>query len=134
MTDRLKSLRRVLKVQDQLKRSADWRLAEAQRVVAEVAASKVELARFRDGELLTGPLGVAAAVQARRLDARGIDAEAAEAAETQAMRDATARQKLVAKGVETLARDEAAARDRKDLERLIESFTARRGAGGETEA
>ena len=50
------------------------------------------------------------------------------------MRDATARQKLVAKGVETLARDEAAARDRKDLERLIESFTARRGAGGDTEA
>ena len=134
MTDRLKALRRVLKVQDQLKRSADWRLAEAQRVVAEVAASKVELARFRDGELLTGPLGVAAAVQARRLDARGIDAEAVEAAETQAMREATARQKLVAKGVETLARDEAAARDRKDLERLIESFTARRGAGGDTEA
>ena len=133
MTDRLKALRRVLKVQDQLKRSADWRLAESQRVAGEIAASKVELARFRDGELLTGPLGIAAAVQARRLDARGIEADAAVAAEAETMRDATARQKLVAKGVETLARDEAAARDRKDLERLIESFTTRRATVGDSE-
>ena len=131
MTERLKALRRVLKVQDQLKRSADWRLAEAERASAEVETAKDELARFRDGALLVGPLAGAAAAQARRLDARGIDAAAVVAAEAEAMRDATARQKLLAKTVEALGREEAAARDRKELERLIEGFAARPGQAGD---
>ena len=54
-----------------------------------------------------------------------VAASAEVAAAADAMRDATARQKLVAKGVGALAREEAAARERKDLERLIEGFAAR---------
>ncbi len=130
MTDRLKAMQRVLKVQDQLKRSADWRLAEAERAAAEVEASKAELARFLDGALLTGPLAGIATAQARRLDMRAIAAAQAVTAEAEAMRDATARQKLVAKGVDALAREEAAARERKDLERLIEGVVARGDGGG----
>ncbi len=130
MTDRLKAMKRVLKVQDQLKRSADWRLADAERAAAEVEASKAELARFLDGALLTGPLAGIASAQARRLDMRATAAAEAVAAETEAMRDATARQKLVAKGVDALAREEAAARERKDLERLIEGVVARGDGGG----
>lgn len=124
MTDRLKAMKRVLKVQDQLKRSADWRLAEAERAEAEVETAKTELARFIDGELLTGPLAGVAAAQARRLDIRAAAAAKTVADESAAMRDATARQKLVAKSVETLAREEAALRERKDLERLIEGFAS----------
>ncbi len=123
-------MKRVLKVQDQLKRSADWRLAEAERAAAEVEASKAELARFLDGALLTGPLAGIATAQARRLDMRAIAAAQAVTAEAEAMRDATARQKLVAKGVDALAREEAAARERKDLERLIEGVVARGDGGG----
>ena len=131
MTDRLKAMKRVLKVQDGLKRSADWRLAEAERDAAEVEASKAELARFLDGALLTGPLAGIASAQARRLDLRAAAAAEAVTAETEAMRDATARQKLLAKGVEALAREEAAGRERKDLERLIEGFAARAAQGGD---
>jgi hypothetical protein len=130
MTERLKAMKRVLKVQDQLKRSADWRLAEAERSAAEVEAAKEELARFCDGELLTGPIAGAAAAQALRLAARGIAAAKTVDAGAEALRDAPARQKLVAKGVDALAREEAAARERKDLERLIEGFAARAAAVG----
>lgn len=127
MTDRLRGLRRILKVQDQIKREADWRLSEAERAAAEVEAARTDLATFLDGDAIVGPLAVTAASQLRRLDARGIAAARAVEEEARAMREATARQKLVAKGVDTLAREEDAARERKDLERLIEGYAARAG-------
>ncbi|WP_237477858.1 hypothetical protein [Lichenibacterium dinghuense] len=124
MTDRLRAMRRVLAVQDGLKRSADWRLAEAERAAADVEAARGDLARFRDAELPTGALAAAAAAQARRLDARAAAAAAAVAAGAEAMREATARQKLFGRAVEALAREEAAARERRDLERLVEDLAA----------
>ncbi|MGI3900449.1 MAG: hypothetical protein ACRYGP_24655 [Janthinobacterium lividum] len=125
MTDRLKALKRVLKVQDQLKRSADWRLAEAERVSAEIADAQAELWRFMDDTLLTGRFAAAAASQSRRLDTRGSAAAQVVDTERTAMQEATARQKLVAKALDTLARENAATRERKDLERLIEGFAGR---------
>ena len=129
-----KAMKRVLKVQDQLKRSADWRLAEAERVSAEIADAQAELWRFMDDAVLTGAFAAAAAAQSRRLDSRGSEAAQIVEAERIAMQEATARQKLVAKTLETLSREDAAARERKDLERLIEGFAGRarrRGAGGD---
>ncbi len=125
MTDRLKALKRVLKVQDQLKRSADWRLAEAERVSAEIADAQAELWRFMDVTVLTGAFAAAAASQSRRLDARGSAAAQVVETERTTMQEATARQKLVAKAHETLSREDAAARERKDLELLIEGFAGR---------
>ena len=127
MTDRLRGLRRILKVQDQIKREADWRLAEAERAAAEVEAARAELAAFLERDATVGPLAVAAAAQMRRLDGRGIAAARTVEDEARAMREATARQKLMAKGVENLAREDRAARERQDLERLIEDFAARAG-------
>ncbi len=130
MTDRLKAMKRILKVQDQLKASADWRLAEAERASAEVSDAKADLWRFMDDTLLTGAFAAAAAAQSRRLEARGVAADRVVEAERQAMQEATARQKLVAKTLDTLKREEAATRERKDLERLIEGFAARGGMAG----
>lgn len=118
-------MKRVLAVQDQLKRSADWRLLAAERTAADIEAAQADLAAFMAQDDLVGPLAAVAAAQARRLAMRGTAAARAVEVEAAAMREATARQKLVAKGVETLAREEAAARERKDLERLIEGFAGR---------
>jgi hypothetical protein len=132
MTDRLKSMKRILKVQDQLKRSADWRLAEAERASAEIGEAKAELWRFMDETMLTGPFAAAAVAQARRLETRGTEAARVVETERIAMQEATARQKLVAKALDTLTREDAAARERKALERLIEGFAARSvGPGSE---
>ena len=130
MTERLNALKRVLKVQDQLKRSADWRLAEAERAAAEAEASAGELADFVARADLIGPLAGLAVAQARRLAVQGQAAARRVAAEAEAMREVTARQKLVAKGVDTLAREEAAAAERKELERLIEGLAGRAGGLG----
>ncbi len=130
MTDRLKALKRVLKVQDQLKRSADWRLAEAERASSEIAEAQAELWRFMDGTVLTGAFAAAAAAQSRRLDTRGNEAARVVEAERTAMQEVTARQKLVAKALDSLSREDAAARERKDLERLIEGFAGRGATPG----
>ncbi|WP_165361404.1 hypothetical protein [Lichenibacterium ramalinae] len=54
------------------------------------------------------------------------------ASEAEAMRAVTARQKLVAKSLEALSREAAAAKERKDLERMIEGLAGRAaGPGGD---
>ncbi len=131
MSERLKAMKRVLKVQDQLKRSADWRVAEAERAAAEVETAKTELSDFIARSELVGPLAGIAVAQARRLAVRGDAAARAVEDETAAMRDVTARQKLVARAIDGLAREEASARERKALERLIEAFVARAPAPGD---
>ncbi len=123
--DRLNSMRRILKVQDGIKRMADWRLAEAERERAEAEEARSAIAAFVDGEVLTGPLAAAAVSQARRLAEREAAAARRVAVEAEAMRDATARQKLAGRAVADLDRAERQRGERKDLERLIEAFAAR---------
>ena len=126
MTDRLKAMKRVLKVQDQLKRSADWAGRAGARLGRDRGCSERSVA-LHGRHLLTGAFAAAAAAQSRRLDTRGSAAAQVVEAERLAMQEATARQKLVAKALETLSREHAAARERKDLDRLIEGFAGRSG-------
>ena len=127
MSERLKAMKRVLKVQDQLKRSADWRLAEAERAAGDVAAAQSEFMAFLARTDLSGPLAGLAVRRTERLAVEEHAAARVVAAETEAMREVTARQKLIAKSVDALTRDEAGIRERKDLERLIEGFAGRAG-------
>ncbi len=127
MTDRLKSMKRILKVQDGIKRMADWRLAEAERERAEAAEAGRAIAAFIDREMLTGPLATAAVAQSGRLGER--EAAAVLRAEAEALRDAMARQKLAGRAVADLDRAERQRDERKDLERLVEAFAARTPAG-----
>ncbi len=125
MTDRLNGMRRILKVQDGLKCMADWRLAEAERERAEAAEARSAVAAFVNGEVPTGPLAVATISQARRLGEREAAAVRRVATEAEAMRDATAGQKLAGRVLAELDRAERQRAERKDLERLIEAFAAR---------
>ncbi len=128
MTDRLQGMQRLLRLQGDIKRMADWRLAEAERASAEVEEAQRALAAFVDGEVLTGPLATAAIGQAKRLNVRAVAAVRRVESEADAMREATARQKLAGRMVEELGRAERAARERKDLERLIQGLAGREPA------
>ncbi len=125
MNDRLLGMKRVLKVQDQIKRIADWRVAEAERHKREIEDAQRVLAAYLDDSALEGALAAAAVAQTRRLVRRGTAADESLAAETDKAREAQGRQKLVARFVDTLAHEDRAARERKDLAALIEAFTNR---------
>ncbi len=125
MNDRLLGMKRILKVQDQVKRMADWRVAEAERHKREVEEAQRVLAAYMDEAVLEGALAAAAVAQTRRLVQRGTAADANLAAETGKAREAQGRQKLVARFVDALTHEDRTARERKDLDVLIEAFTNR---------
>ena len=125
MNDRLVGMKRILKVQDQVKRMADWRVADAERHKREIEDAQRALAAYLDDAALEGALAAAAVAQTRRLVRRGTAAAESLAAETEAARQAQGRQKLVARFVDALTHDDRTARERKDLDVLIEAFTIR---------
>ncbi len=125
MNDRLLGMKRILKVQDQVKRIADWRVAEAERSKREIEDAQRALAAYIDDTVLDGSLAAAAVAQTRRLLGRGTAAAEALAAENEKAREAQGRQKLVARFVDGLSRDDRMVRERKDLDTLIEAFTSR---------
>ena len=125
MNDRLVGMKRILKVQDQVKRIADWRVAEAERLKREIEDAQQALAAYLAETALEGALAAAAVAQTRRLVRRGMDATESLADETHKAREAQGRQKLVARFVDALAHDDRTARERKDLAALIEVFTNR---------
>ena len=131
MTDRLVALTRIAAVQRQIKRIADWRLAEAEREAAEIAEAQAAIDAWIADETPTGLLAEAAVRQARRTALRGAQAANAVAAASTAAREAGARDKLVERRRGEVARDERAAQERKTLERLVEAFAARGPAADE---
>ena len=125
MNDRLNGMKRILKVQDQVKRIADWRVVEAERHKREIEEAQRLLAAYLDESALEGALAAAAVAQTRRLVRRGTEAAESLASETDKAREAQGRQKLVARCVDALTQDDRTARGRKDLDTLIEAFTNR---------
>lgn len=125
MNDRLVGMKRILKVQDQVRRIADWRVAEAERHKREIDDAQQVLAAYLADTALEGALAAAAVAQTRRLVRRGTAAADSLAEESRTAREAQGRQKLVARFVDALTHDERTARERKDLAALIEAFTNR---------
>ena len=125
MNDRLVGMKRILKVQDQVKRIADWRVADAERHKRDIEDAQRALAAYLDDAALEGALAAAAVAQTRRLVRRGTAAAESLAAETDTAREAQGRLKLVSRLVDALAHEDRTARERKDLDFLIEAFTIR---------
>ena len=125
MNDRLVGMKRILKVQDQVKRMADWRVAEAERHKRDIEDAQQALATYLADTVPEGALAAAAVAQTRRLVHRGTAATENLADETRKAREAQGRQKLVERFVDALTKDERTARERKDLAALIEAFTNR---------
>ena len=125
MNDRLVGMKRILKVQDQVKRIADWRVADAERHKQEIEEAQRALVAYLDDAVLEGALAAVAVAQTRRLVRRGTAAAENLAAEIDMAREAQGRQKLVARLVDALGHEDRMARERKDLDALIEAFTLR---------
>lgn len=125
MTDRQRSLARVVALQGKMQTIAAARLAAADAQKREIAASREALQAFVAGAELTGALAVHAITATRALVAREADAEARRASLAEARQAVETKLKLAERLAGTVDREEAAAAERRALERLIEDAVSR---------
>ena len=134
MSERLRSLRRIVAVREQLARLAEWRLAASEISLRTTEAAQGALDGFLESPDLGPALGGLAQAQTRRLATRVV-AEAAARDRLQAQRrDAEQRLRSSLNLTETFARLERDKAERQDLEQLIEAATQRLTHGGFEEA
>lgn len=125
MTDRQRSIARVVALQGKMQTIAAARLAAAEAQQREIVADREALQAFVAGAELTGAFAVHAITTTRALVAREADADARRKTLAEARQAVETRLKLAERLAETLDREEAAAAERRALERLIEEAVAR---------
>lgn len=130
MTDRQRSIARVVALQGKMQTIAAARLAAAEAQQREIVADREALQAFVAGAELTGAFAVHAITTTRALVAREADADARRKTLAEARQAVETRLKLAERLAETLDREEAAAAERRALERLIEEAVARGPAEG----
>ncbi len=128
MSERGRSIARIVALQSKVKTLAAARLALAEAAKAEIAANREALDAFVDGAALTGALAVQAIGQARRLARREAEAENRRLPLAAARQQAETRLKLAERVAETIGREEEAAAERQALEHLIEAAVGREPA------
>ena len=126
MSERLHALRRIAKVQAQMTRMAEWRLAGTERRLAELASRRETLDSF----LLAGDVGRDLAALALRQTQNLGTTERRTAEERERDAAALLAARRMSQQVETttaeLARAERDIAERQDLERLMETWVAMR--------
>ena len=125
MSERLRSLRRILAVQAQRKRLAEWALAAAETHKAAVGMERTELRGFVEAENLTGPLAGLALDQTRRLAERDAEAGRDVGRQRDAVQAAERRHRLAERLAEAVAAENRIEAERRSLEQLIEDAVAR---------
>ncbi len=125
MTDRLKSVKRILAVQVQVKRMAEIELAATERRKGALDTARKDLVAFVETLHGAAGMGLVATRQGSRLAKRETDAEAARLKQAAALATIQARLKLAERVNEAVGREERAAGERRELERLIEVFAGR---------
>lgn len=125
MSDRLKSMRRLARVQGQVKRLAEADLQSADEHRRDVAATALGLDAFMGDPDLSSRMISMAIGQRRKVAVRLTEAERALAAQTEVTREARSRFRLAERMVDNLGVEEKRAQERKDLERLIEAAANR---------
>lgn len=125
MTERQRSLARVVALQGKMQRIAAAKLATADAQQREIAASREALQAFVASADLTGALAVHAITATRALVAREAEAEAHRKSLAEARQAVETKLKLAERLAETVDREEAASAERRALERLIEEAVAR---------
>ena len=123
-------MRRVLAVQDQLKRLAEWRLADAEALRRDLEAEALALDGFIDRSELSDPLATTAMNHRRRVAGREAAAKETIEQETKATTEARSLHRLAERMIGGLKTDIARERERQDLERLLEDLAGRDPASG----
>ncbi len=125
MSDRLKSMERVVAVQAQVKRMAEWKLAAIEQRKAALVTAQRELASFLDDGAFMGPFATVALKQSDRIAQREAVAEHDRQRQAALTQKAQASHKLAEQMTDAVAKDERAAEERRALESLIEAHLAR---------
>lgn len=125
MKDRLRSMRRVLAVQEQVKRLAEWRLTSAETRQRELEGEAQELDGYIARSAIGDPLSTAAMGQRRRVAGHEAVNTETVARERQAATQARSLHRLAERMLDTLETDDERLRERRDLERLIEDLCGR---------
>lgn len=123
--DRLKSMQRIVAVQAQRKRLAEWKVAEIEGRKHACATARIELGTYMEEANLAGPLAGLALKQARRLAERAAQTETELQLQRAAVQAAERRHRLAERITETVEVEHRALQERRSLERLIESAMAR---------
>jgi hypothetical protein len=129
MSERSKSLKRIVALQAQRKQLAAWRLQAGERRRAEVEAAQTALDGFVAQAELAGPLASVALKQARCLAERHAAVTQEQARLTLQMQAAERRHRLAERIADAVATEERAAAERHSLEQLLEATLARGVAG-----
>ncbi len=125
MSERLEAMRRLARVQGQVKRLAEADLRSAENHQRDIAATALGLDTFMGDPDLSSRMISMAIGQRRKVAVRLGEAERALAAQTEATREARSRARLAERMVDSLGVEETRAEERKDLERLIEAMANR---------
>ncbi len=121
MSDRLATMRRIAKVQAQMKRMAEWKLAATEQKLAATEADRLALNAFVDTGAGLGDLAQLAMRQTARLALREKAMAAKREQASAAAFEARRRSKTADLATDAMAREERDATERRDLERLIEA-------------
>ncbi len=129
MADRTKKVARILKVQQDMQKLADWRLATLRREAGELAVAQEEIvAVFNDDDRLHGILIDPMAPPAAHARRRGRSREVETVAQEQRVLVQSRKLKQTERLLERTAQEEERARERRELEALLDAVLAKRDA------
>ena len=122
MSERLDAMRRLMRLQGQVKRLAEARLAEAEAERREIEAAQRDLDAFVGEAPVAGKLASLVVVQRRRLGAQAVVAGQKVDRQAQETREARSRLKIAERMAETLGAEDRQLQERKELERLLDGM------------
>lgn len=128
MSERLRSLERIVALQAQRKRMAAWKLAAVERHRAEIEAARHNLDGFVADANLAGPLATVALKHTRRLAEREAAAKQEQARLTLHLQAAERRHKLAERIAGNVAAEERVVAERHTLEQLLDAYMSRSDA------
>jgi hypothetical protein len=126
MSARLKSMRRIVEVQRDLRRAAEWRRAELERRLAALQEGERELVRFLSGEnAFSGLFAASLAGRLRSLAAEIEEAKRALAAQAEVVLREAGREKRAERLADKLRREERRNEERRELATAVEDAGTR---------
>ncbi|HEX4766137.1 MAG TPA: hypothetical protein VH414_07645 [Lichenihabitans sp.] len=128
MSERLDAMRRLMRLQGQVKRLAEARLAEAEAERREIEAAQRDLDAFVGEAPVAGKLASLVVVQRRRLGAQAVLAGQKVDRQAQETREARTRLKIAERMAETLGAEDRQLQERKEFERLLDGMMGRKPA------
>lgn len=128
MSERRRSIGRLIALQERREQLATARLAGAEAEKAAILLKREAVLTFLDGASLSGAMAVLAMRRMRDLAAQEAVAEARRAAMSKQRQDAGVRVKLARRIGEPVVRQERESAERRALEQLIEAAVSRDAA------